>query len=260
MQNLLHGSTRGENFLCVKMELKQTSTALWNLTDGRILPLFHDYVKDLHIFRIKIITSQPKYLEKKVYSEEGYATSLGWGDILPVILKSDMNADNFYPISGKKLAGLTQLLHLTAFLKFYLLAQIVPKTVSFMDKLVFILTYMLKWKAGSWDRRKKNAIVKKKKRVVFIHFYKLSLTNILFNTYGFLLEKNGIFPIRPASRSLRFTHLCLGSRSCFLVLFLDIGFKDDVTLQVFLPLKIKDDFYDILSGMTSLTFCLSSWD
>lgn len=132
--------------------------------DGRILPLFHDYVKDSHIFRTEIITSQPKILEKKVYSEEGYATFLGWGDILPVILQNYVNADNFYPIPGKKLTGLIELLHLIASLKFYLLVQLLPKIVSFMDKLFFFLKYMLKWKAGIWHRTKNKAIVKKQKQ------------------------------------------------------------------------------------------------
>lgn len=83
MQNLLHGSTRGEKFLCIKMELKQTAVALWYQMDGRILPLFHDCVKDLHSFRTEITTNQPNSFWKQVFFEEGYATSLGWGDILP---------------------------------------------------------------------------------------------------------------------------------------------------------------------------------
>lgn len=70
---------------------------------------------------VKSSQIRQKVFEKKVYSEEGYATSLGCGDILPMILQNDVNADKFYLVRGKKLAGLIQLLHLTAFLKFYLL-------------------------------------------------------------------------------------------------------------------------------------------
>lgn len=32
-------------------------------------------------------------------------------------------------------------------------SQLIPKMVSYMDKLFFILKYMLKWKADSWHRR-----------------------------------------------------------------------------------------------------------
>lgn len=80
------------------MELKQISTTAWNLMDGSILPLFHDYVKDyIYLEYCEIITSQAKrFGKKKVYSGEGYATSLGWDDILPVILQNYMNADNFF--------------------------------------------------------------------------------------------------------------------------------------------------------------------
>lgn len=79
MQNLLHGSTRWEKFLCIKMELKQTAVELWNQMDGRILPLLHDYVKDLHIFRIEIITSQPNSFGKTSFLWRGLCNTLGLG-------------------------------------------------------------------------------------------------------------------------------------------------------------------------------------
>lgn len=65
------------------MELKQVTVALWNQMDGRIVLLFHDYVKYLHLSRIDIIISQKNSFRNQVFSEEGYATPLGWGDNLP---------------------------------------------------------------------------------------------------------------------------------------------------------------------------------
>lgn len=79
MQNLLHGSPRWEKFLCIEMELKQTAVALWNQMDGRILPLLHDYVKDLHIFRTEIITSQPNSFGKTSFLWRGLCNTLGLG-------------------------------------------------------------------------------------------------------------------------------------------------------------------------------------
>lgn len=68
--------------------------------------------------------SAKKFWGKKTLLWRGLCNILRLGDILPVILQNDENDDNFYPIPGKKLADLIQLLHLTVFLKFYLLVNL----------------------------------------------------------------------------------------------------------------------------------------